>query len=59
MTPEITVITVNDALTALGDLAQAWRRRFAVPVVAVTGSCGKTTDQDLIAELRPGPNWST
>ena len=47
--PEITVIAVRDALTALGDLAQAWRGRFSVPVVAITGSCGKTTTKEMIA----------
>jgi UDP-N-acetylmuramoyl-tripeptide--D-alanyl-D-alanine ligase len=47
--PEITVIAVRDALTALGDLARAWRARFAVPVVSITGSCGKTTTKEMIA----------
>ena len=49
--PEITVISVRDTLTALGDLAHAWRRRFAGPVVAVTGSCGKTTTKEMIAQV--------
>ncbi len=47
--PEVTVIAVNDTLTALGDLAQAWRARFSIPVVAITGSCGKTTTKEMIA----------
>ena len=47
--PEVTVIAVPDALTALGDLAQAWRGRFRVPVVGITGSCGKTTTKEMIA----------
>ncbi|MGO8762722.1 MAG: UDP-N-acetylmuramoyl-tripeptide--D-alanyl-D-alanine ligase [Desulfobaccales bacterium] len=46
---EITVIAVRDALTALGDLARAWRGRFRVPVVGITGSCGKTTTKEMIA----------
>ncbi len=49
--PEVTVIAVNDALTALGDLAQAWRARFTVPVVGITGSCGKTTTKEMIATV--------
>jgi len=49
--PEITAIAVNDALTALGDLAQAWRARFVLPVVAVTGSCGKTTTKEMISRV--------
>ncbi|MFZ5448379.1 MAG: UDP-N-acetylmuramoyl-tripeptide--D-alanyl-D-alanine ligase [Thermodesulfobacteriota bacterium] len=48
---EITVIAVNDALTALGDLARAWRARFKVPVVGITGSCGKTTTKEMIAAV--------
>ncbi|MBM4273244.1 MAG: UDP-N-acetylmuramoyl-tripeptide--D-alanyl-D-alanine ligase [Deltaproteobacteria bacterium] len=48
---EITVIAVPDTLTALGDLAHAWRRRFAIPVVALTGSCGKTTTKEMIAAV--------
>ena len=51
---EVTVIAVNDALAALGDLARAWRGRFAVPVVAVTGSCGKTTTKEMIAQVLSG-----
>jgi UDP-N-acetylmuramoyl-tripeptide--D-alanyl-D-alanine ligase len=48
---EVTVISVADPLTALGDLARAWRGRFRVPVVAVTGSCGKTTTKEMIAQV--------
>ena len=49
--PEVAVIAVRDALTALGDLAQAWRLRFQVPVVGITGSCGKTTTKEMIAAV--------
>ncbi len=48
---EITVISVADALASLGDLARAWRGRFQVPVVAITGSCGKTTTKEMIAAV--------
>jgi UDP-N-acetylmuramoyl-tripeptide--D-alanyl-D-alanine ligase len=51
LTPEVTVIAVKDALAALGDLAQAWRAGFAVPVVGITGSCGKTTTKEMIATV--------
>lgn len=47
--PEVTVIAVQDTLTALGDLAQDWRARFAIPVVAITGSCGKTSTKEMTA----------
>jgi UDP-N-acetylmuramoyl-tripeptide--D-alanyl-D-alanine ligase len=52
--PEVTVIAVPDTLTALGDLARAWRGRFQVPVVAITGSCGKTTTKEMIAAVLSG-----
>ena len=41
-------VKVQDTLLAAGDLARAYRRRFAIPVVAVTGSVGKTTMKDMI-----------
>lgn len=45
------VIAVEDPLAALGRLAHAHRRAHPVPLIAVTGSCGKTTTKDLIALL--------
>jgi UDP-N-acetylmuramoyl-tripeptide--D-alanyl-D-alanine ligase len=42
------VILVKDTTAALGDLARWHRSRFAVPVVGVTGSCGKTTVKEMI-----------
>ncbi len=36
---------------ALGQIAQVWRRRFAIPVVGVTGSNGKTTVKEMIASI--------
>lgn len=49
--PEVTVVEVSDTLTALGDLARAWRRRFTLPVVSLTGSCGKTTAKEMTARV--------
>lgn len=45
------VVLVPDTLKALGDLANFWRRRFTGPVVAITGSCGKTTTKEMIAQV--------
>jgi len=45
----ITVIEVTDTLSALQQLSAAYRNRFTLPVVGVTGSTGKTTTKDLIA----------
>ena len=41
-------IVVPDTLKALGDLARFHRQRFEIPVVAVTGSYGKTSTRALI-----------
>ncbi|MBF2099238.1 MAG: UDP-N-acetylmuramoyl-tripeptide--D-alanyl-D-alanine ligase [Gloeomargaritaceae cyanobacterium C42_A2020_066] len=45
------LIRVADTLTAYQTLGQAWRRRFAIPVIAVTGSAGKTTMKELLAAV--------
>jgi UDP-N-acetylmuramoyl-tripeptide--D-alanyl-D-alanine ligase len=39
---------VPDSLQAYQDLARLWRRTLDLPVVAVTGSAGKTTTRELI-----------
>jgi UDP-N-acetylmuramoyl-tripeptide--D-alanyl-D-alanine ligase len=49
--PEKTIILVRDTLLALQDIARSIRARRAVPVVAVTGSNGKTTTKELTAAI--------
>jgi UDP-N-acetylmuramoyl-tripeptide--D-alanyl-D-alanine ligase len=39
---------VDDTLLAYQQLAQRWRRQLGLPVVAVTGSAGKTTTRELV-----------
>jgi UDP-N-acetylmuramoyl-tripeptide--D-alanyl-D-alanine ligase len=49
---DIPMLLVPDALTALGQLARAVRDRLPdVTVVGITGSSGKTTTKDLVAQL--------
>jgi UDP-N-acetylmuramoyl-tripeptide--D-alanyl-D-alanine ligase len=43
------LVLVDDTTVALGCLAARHRARFSVPLVAVTGSNGKTTTKELIA----------
>jgi UDP-N-acetylmuramoyl-tripeptide--D-alanyl-D-alanine ligase len=43
-----TVISVKDTLSALGDIARDWRRKQGIPLVALTGSNGKTTTKEMI-----------
>ncbi|HEX6363406.1 MAG TPA: UDP-N-acetylmuramoyl-tripeptide--D-alanyl-D-alanine ligase [Albitalea sp.] len=44
-------LQVVDTRRALGELAAAWRRRCHLPLVAVTGSNGKTTVTQMIASI--------
>ena len=44
-------LIVPDTRHALGQIAKLWRRRFAIPVVGVTGSNGKTTVKEMIAAI--------
>ena len=44
-------VHVPDTRRALGELATLWRRRFALPLVAVTGSNGKTTVTQMVASI--------
>lgn len=45
------VISVPDTLWALGECARHYRRLFNIPIVAVTGSNGKTTTKEMIATI--------
>jgi len=47
----IPAVLVDDTRLALGRLAAAWRARYAFPVIAVTGSNGKTTTKEMIAAI--------
>jgi len=42
-------LEVDDTKRALGELAHAWRQQFDIPLIAVTGSNGKTTVTQMIA----------
>ena len=44
-------LLVKDTRLALGDLASAWRERFSLPVIAITGSNGKTTVKEMVASI--------
>jgi UDP-N-acetylmuramoyl-tripeptide--D-alanyl-D-alanine ligase len=44
-------LVVPDARTALGVLAGAWRSQFKLPLIAVTGSNGKTTVTQMMASI--------
>ncbi len=45
------IIIVENTLTALGQLAKEYRRRFNIPMVAIGGANGKTTTKEIIGYL--------
>ncbi|MDL2357833.1 MAG: UDP-N-acetylmuramoyl-tripeptide--D-alanyl-D-alanine ligase, partial [Pseudomonadota bacterium] len=44
-------IVVPNTLTALGQMGHYWRAQFAIPLIGVTGSNGKTTVKEMIASI--------
>jgi UDP-N-acetylmuramoyl-tripeptide--D-alanyl-D-alanine ligase len=47
----LSALVVPDARIALGELAAGWRAQFSLPVIAVTGSNGKTTVTQMVASI--------
>ena len=45
------VITVDDTLTAYGQLANTWRKKLKAKVIGITGSAGKTTTKEMISSI--------
>jgi UDP-N-acetylmuramoyl-tripeptide--D-alanyl-D-alanine ligase len=48
---DLPALVVPDARIALGELAAGWRAQFSLPLIAVTGSNGKTTVTQMIASI--------
>lgn len=48
---ELPVVEVKDTRLAMGQLAAYWRQRLAIPLIAITGSNGKTTTKEMIASI--------
>ncbi len=49
--PQSPGLLVPDSLLALQQLAAAWRAKFSMPLIAVTGSNGKTTVTQMLAAI--------
>jgi UDP-N-acetylmuramoyl-tripeptide--D-alanyl-D-alanine ligase len=47
-------ILVDDTLSALATVAAAYRQKFDIPVVGLTGSVGKTSTKEMIASVLSG-----
>lgn len=45
------ILVVDDTRLALGQLAAHWRKQFDIPLVAITGSNGKTTVKEMLAAI--------
>ena len=45
------VVRVTNTAEALLDLAKAWRDMYPIPIIAVTGSAGKTTVKEMLASI--------
>ena len=48
---QVKILYVDDTLAALINLAKEWRRQFSYPVVGITGSVGKTSTKEMIANI--------
>ena len=53
--PEINLdfqqVQVKDPQETIGQIANAWRRQFNIPVIGITGSNGKTSTKDLLVHV--------
>ncbi|MBE0538914.1 MAG: UDP-N-acetylmuramoyl-tripeptide--D-alanyl-D-alanine ligase [Ignavibacterium sp.] len=47
----ITVIKVKDTTIALGEIAKIWRAKLKTKIIGITGSAGKTTTKEILADL--------
>lgn len=46
-----TILKVKDTLQALYDIAKLKRSFYSIPVIAITGSVGKTSTKDMVASV--------
>ncbi|MBE9010940.1 UDP-N-acetylmuramoyl-tripeptide--D-alanyl-D-alanine ligase [Pseudanabaenaceae cyanobacterium LEGE 13415] len=48
---DLPVLIVPDTLKAYQSIGHWWRKQFNIPIIAITGSVGKTTTKELIAAV--------
>ena len=49
--PDVSFISVNDSIRALGDIGNFHRSRFNIPIIGITGSNGKTTTKEMLSAI--------
>lgn len=47
----VNILRVKDTTIAFGQLAKYYRKKFNLPLIAITGSTGKTTTKDIIFDI--------
>lgn len=52
--PNIGWLQVADTTLGLGQIAKLWRAQFHLPVIGITGSCGKTTVKEMLGQILTG-----
>lgn len=53
-----TVIAVEDVEAAFWAFVEHYRRLFPIPIVAITGTCGKTTTKDMLVCMLKKMHWN-
>ena len=48
---DLPLVVVQDTPKSLGELAKQHRREFSIPIIALTGSCGKTTTKEMVRSI--------
>lgn len=50
------LVSVDDTVDALVAMARAWREKFEYPVIAITGSVGKTSTKEIVSNILRASN---